>query len=352
MQVQGRELTRLDLERRGGTATLGGVRLVVLDDGPERGQRVLEFRTAAGLRFEVMVDRAMDVGAAEFAGVGVGWRSATGLPHPALSDTDAADGLMPLRSMSGLLVTGGLDHILAAETVGAEQYRYPARTSVTHPIHGRVARIPARLVGYGEQWTGDRCVLWAAGEIVQAAVFGEHLVLHRRWEVDLDGSSVRLVDRVRNAGFADTPHMLLYHVNLGWPLVDEGTRLLADVVDTPWCSDSVAEQGLDHRVLPAPVPGALEQVYQHRLRAGADGRARVGLQNDRLGLRFTLDHDTVALPHLIQWLHLREGGYAVGLEPATHGAAGDTAARQDGSMIWLGHAEERTYRTVLEFDRT
>ena len=49
----------------------------MLDDGTERGIRVLEFRTG-GLRFDVLADRAMDIGLAEFDDLSVGWRSATG----------------------------------------------------------------------------------------------------------------------------------------------------------------------------------------------------------------------------------------------------------------------------------
>src|SRR6185312_13739348 len=161
----------------GDLAAAGGVRAVVLDDGSERGIRVLEFRTGGGLRFDVLVERAMDIGLAEFDDHSVGWRSATGFRHPALHENAGEDGLAWLRSMSGLLVTAGLDHILFGGEVDAAQYHYPPRRTVRHGLHGRVANIPARLTGYGERWDGDRYVLWAEGEVRQAAIFGEHLVL-------------------------------------------------------------------------------------------------------------------------------------------------------------------------------
>jgi hypothetical protein len=31
--------------------------------------------------------------------------------------------------------------------------------------------------------------------------------------------------------------------------------------------------------------------------------------------------------------------------------AGDAAAREDGSMTWLAHGEERSYQTVFRFTR-
>ena len=335
----------------GDLSAAGGVRAVVLDDGSERGIRVLEFRTGAGLRFEVLVDRAMDIGPAEFDDISVGWRSATGFRHPALHEHADEEGLSWLRSMSGLVVTAGLDHTLFGGTVGSEQYHYPPRQTVRHGLHGRIANIPARLTGYGERWDGDRCVLWAEGEVRQAAIFAEHLVLHRRIEADLGGTEIRLTDRVVNAGFDRTSHMFLYHINVGWPLLDQGTRFEAPIAGTPWRSDSVAEQGVSHLLFPGPQAGFVEQVYEHTLTPDADGRTRVRLVNDHLGRSVELDYDPVAFPAFFEWLNLREGAYAVGLEPSTHHVAGDAAARADGSMIWLEHGDQRSYDTTFRFSR-
>jgi hypothetical protein len=41
----------------------------------------------------------------------------------------------------------------------------------------------------------------------------------------------------------------------------------------------------------------------------------------------------------------------MGLEPYTRHVAGDTAAREDGSMIWLSHGEKRRYQRVFRFTR-
>jgi Domain of unknown function (DUF4432) len=76
-------------------------------------------------------------------------------------------------------------------------------------------------------------------------------------------------------------------------------------------------------------------VYEHVIKPDGDGRARARLLNDRLRRGFELDYDPAAFPAFFEWLNLREGAYAVGLEPSTHHVAGDAAARADGSMIWL-----------------
>ena len=345
--------SRSTLARHAGDiSAYGGVRAVVLDNGIERGIRVLEFRTGGGLRFDVMVDRAMDIGLAEFDDISVGWRSPTGFRHPGLHENNDEDGLSWLRSMSGLVVTGGLDHTLFGGEVDATRYRYPPKQTVRHGLHGRVANLPAQLTGYGTTWIDeDRCVLWAEGEVLQATNFGEHLVLRRRVEADLGGTEIRLTDVVTNAGFDPTPHMFLYHVNVGWPLLDKGSRFVADIDETIWQTDSVAEQGVDNLVFDEPLPGFVEQVYEHRLRPDANGRHRTAVVNPVLGRTFELDVDATAFPCFFEWLNLRAGGWAVGLEPSTHHVGGDQAARDDGSMIWLQHDESRRYESTFRFLR-
>src|SRR5262249_56448790 len=100
------------------------------------------------------------------------------------------------------------------------------RTTVGYGLHGRVGGLPARLTGYGERWDGDECVLWAEGEVLQSAVFGEQLVLRRRIEARVGESRFALRDQVENAGHTRTSHMLLYHCNARFPVVDDSSELL------------------------------------------------------------------------------------------------------------------------------
>jgi hypothetical protein len=349
MRLFGRDLDRAQLARYSGDlSALGSVRSVELSDGAERGVRVLEFRTGSGLAFEVLVDRAMDIGPAEHAGRSFGWRSATGFRNPALHEHNDEAGLAWLRSFSGLLVTGGLDHTFGPAEFDADHFRYPFRKTVWNGLHGRVANIPARLIGYGEEWKSDDvCTLWAEGEVRQAAVFGEHLRLRRRVEADLGGNTIRLTDTVTNHGFDLTPHMYLYHVNLGWPLIDEDTRLVAPISRTTFSTDSVRQQRASYQRLPAPQDGFVEQVYLHELVASESGRFEAAVINDRIQMGFHIDWGASEFPYFVEWMHMRAGAYALGVEPSTHSPGGEAAARSDGTMIWLAAGESRSYHTRM-----
>lgn len=331
--------------RTGNLAQFAGVRLSTLGDGAERGVRMLDFRTGSGLRFSVMVDRGMDIGELEHKGRAIGWHSPTGFRHPAYFDPESEDGLGFARSFSGFLATCGLDHVLGAEEVPALNYNYPRRAVARHGLHGRVANLPARLTGYGETWAGDRCILWAEGIVVQAALFGEVLHLHRRIEADLGGDEIRLTDRVVNAGFSPTPHMFFYHVNIGHPVIDDGSRYLAPIREVVWAShaDRYRAQGVGYRTLPGPREGFAEQVWQHDMAADRNGEVEVAVLNDRIGLGLTVVTRRDQLPCAYQWQNFQAGQYVMGIEPSTHHVLGNLAARDRGEMIWLGAGDARDY---------
>lgn len=347
-ELYGQRLNRQDLEERSGSlGQFAGVRLMCLEDGLERGVRVLEFRSGTGLRFTVLVDRAMDIADCEHAGRAIGWHSPAGFRHPGLHDYEGEGGLAWMRSFSGLMMTCGLDHILFMCDVPADNYVYAPRQSVQHSLHGRIGTIPARLSGYGERWEGDRCFLWAEGVVSQGAVFGEHLELHRRIEIEVGSNEIVLSDRVVNRGFYRTPHMFCYHINLGYPLLDKDSRYLAPIDDVVWAAhaDDYRGQGVGYKTLAEPQRGFHEQVWEHEMGCDVDGLVPVALVNDRLDLGFCVTTRKDQFPCQFQWQNLQAGQYAVAIEPATHHVLGNGAARARDEMIWLEHLEERRYQT-------
>ncbi|WP_200329740.1 aldose 1-epimerase family protein [Leucobacter sp. L43] len=333
--------------RTGDLAAFAEIREVVRSNGQERGVRSLQIRNADGLEIEVLIDRAFDIGDVRYRGVPVSWRSGNGYRHPSLHEVESEDGLAWLRTLDGFLVSGGLDHALFGGEYDATHYHYPPKQTVRHGLHGRLSSLPARLLSVDEEWQENGGVLRVRGEVVQATSFGEHLRLRRTIEVDVFGSGFRIDDEVENLGFERTPHMFLYHINVGWPVVDEGSEFHGAIQRHVWKSDSVDEQGAPHDRLIAPERHFVEQVWEHELSAGQDGRHRVALLRSDGNFGVEIDWDASAMPHFFEWQNLREGQYGVGLEPSTHHVSGEAAAREDGTMIWLEHGESRTYRTSI-----
>ncbi len=165
---------------------VASVRRIVLDDGPETGVRALAFSTGGGLDFWVLSDRSLDIGPLWWKGTQLAWQAPAGFRSAALTDLDSEDGRGFSRSLSGFLVTCGLDHT-----------RQPA---AGHPLHGRLPYTPARVTAYGEDWRAAVPVLYVEGEVTQARLGGEVLRLHRRIEAPIGGATFTIRDPVENLG--------------------------------------------------------------------------------------------------------------------------------------------------------
>jgi len=351
VKLYGEARSRRDIAASSGSfAQFAGVRLMVLEDGVERGIRMLEFRSGTGLRFTVLVDRALDIADCDYRGMAIGWHSPSGFRHPGLHEYEGEGGLGWMRSFSGLMVTCGLDHILFMHEEAADHYNYKPRQTIKHSIHGRVGTIPAKLTGYGERWEGDECYLWCEGVVTQGTVFGEHLELTRRIEIKAGTNDIKLTDRVINRSFYRTPHMYCYHINVGHPVLADGSRYLAPVRDVVWAAhagDDYKKQNVGYHTLPAPQMQFHEQVWQHEMEADANGEVPVALVNDKLGIGFEVVTRKDQFPCMYEWQNLQAGQYAFGIEPATNHVLGHGTARERGELIWLEHSEERCYDSTF-----
>ncbi len=337
--IHGATLTRRALARRvGRLEQVAGVRLATLGDGSERGVRVLEFRTGTGYEFDVLVDRALDVGRCEFRGHALAWLSATGVAGPWYSEPM---GLGWFRSWGGgMLTTCGLDHTLLGGVDDATHFHQDVRATEEYGLHGRIGFLPARLTGYGERWEGDDCVLWAEGVVRQAAVFGEALELRRRIEARVGDSCFAVHDEVVNVGFDPTTHMYLYHVNVGWPVVDEGADFL---IPAAAGAPVATYPTVDYRRITAPTAGFREECYEHAVVAEPDGTVPVAVVNRALGLGAYQIHRRDQFPFHTMWRMLGEGAYAVAMEPTTNRDAGRFDARRRGELAFLAPGEARRY---------
>jgi hypothetical protein len=339
-ELFGARYTRAELLRRvGRLEQAAGVRLVTLGDGQERGVRVLEFRTGSGFAFDVVADRSFDVGRCEFRGQPLSWQSNAGIVGPWYYEPDEWGWFRAWGG--GMVVTCGLDHTLVPGEDTAAHFNQPhVREAVRYGLHGRVGGLPARLTGYGERWDGDACVLWAEGEVAQSAVFGEQLVLRRRIEARVGESCFTIHDEVRNTGYTRVSHMLLYHCNAGFPVVDEGAELLVPSSRTT-TDYGVPVEG--YQVMSGPVPGATEACFEHELIAEPAGTVPVALVNRALGLGVYQVFHIAQLPHHTVWRMLGEGTYALAMEPSTNRDAGRWDARERGELQWLEPGEARQY---------
>jgi len=340
VRLYGETLSSRDLRRRvGRLGQAFGIEPFVFDDGPARGVRALRVRAGSGLSFDVLPGRGMDLGVAEYRGVPLAWLSPASVVG---SQHYEPEGEGWLRSFGGgLLVTCGL------QNVGDPSERNGEKLG----LHGRISNTPASNVSHETGWDGEGCIIKVRGEVRESRVFGGDLVLRRGISVRAGEPRIFIEDTVTNEGFDPQPLMLLYHINLGWPLLNEGSRLDGPgrTGESPEPRDEEARTGLETwDRFGGPTPGFRERVFHHRPVADAGGQAEARLENPALGIGFAVRFRPEELPEMAQWTMTGEGTYVVGLEPATCRGGGYAAEEEAGRVVWLEPGESRSYRLELE----
>lgn len=324
------------LDYVGDLSQVAGIRLGEWSDGVERGLRVADVRTGSGLTFSVLLERGMDIGSAAYKGMPLAWVSPAGWAHPMYFEPE---GLGWLRTFGGGLLTGcGLTYLGAAGEDEGEQLG----------LHGRLSHLPARHVRVDEAWQGDQCEFWVEGEMRQARVFGENLRLKRRITAGLGGNKISIHDRVENLGAQASPLMILYHINLGFPCLDETSELQA-APHTVVARDAAAAAGLGEWMhFQKPSAGYAEQVFYHDLPADGNGWASLRLFNQTRGLGIRVRFQKSSLPNLAEWKMMGQGTYVCGLEPANCLAGGRASERARGTLQYLQPGEQRDFQVEIE----
>ncbi|MBI1387548.1 MAG: DUF4432 family protein [bacterium] len=333
-KLYGVSWNRRQLEKYAGASwQTGGVRKLRFAEGPEDGVEVLQFDNGAGLRFDVMPSRALDIAGASFCGAPLCYNTPSGESHPAHFDSHGLGWLETFPA--GLVTTCGLTY------AGA-----PCDDAGALGLHGRIAHQQAREIKYGVEWTGNRKRLFAEGVMKESVLFGPNLTMTRRITAEAGEPVIQIVDRVRNDGFERQPLMMVYHINLGFPVLSEQSEV--------WINSSVrardphSEEHIDGwNRFESPVPNVPEQLFYHDVKRDSKGYAHAALVNpafnQKQGLGVLIRYHGGNLPRFAQWKNIRAGAYVCGLEPCNCGVEGRAVERERGTLQYLRPGEEKEF---------
>ncbi len=296
------------------------------------GMRIIEAYNSSGLCFTLLPDRGLDIWAASYKGIPLTWIS-QGSPFP--SDF----GLSWLRQFNGgLLTTCGLTHVGPPES--------DESTGEYRDLHGRYSRLRAHEISLERHWYGSEDYsVWLTGIVSESSMFGEQLVLRRSVGLELGRPTITLWDTVTNVGDTPTPLMVLYHFNLGFPLIKAGTLLHTPNLAV-YARDEPARLGLsrwwEYREAEAR---SQEQVYFHHLKAKSNGFTRIMIGDDQCAI--VLDWDTTALPYFTQWKNARQAMYVSGIEPGNCIPEGRNSAQRSHRLMILEPGQEMRFAVSL-----
>ncbi|WP_026966890.1 aldose 1-epimerase family protein [Algoriphagus terrigena] len=323
---------------------IGGIETSVVDNGAGRGVRIAWINTGAGLRYKLVLDRGMDILDAFHNQYSLAWISRAGMTSPQPFSNQGIDWLRTFGG--GLLTTCGLSNAGGPNT----------DESGSRGLHGNYSNSPAELVSIRQPniHSGDLSFEIVA-RVRETTTFGPSLEMLRSISGKIGSAEIHIKDTVTNRGNTPAPHMLLYHINCGWPLIDDGTRIVwkGEIVpegNAGTCTHVGTDFNREHQFTRCAPPLDEHSGYGEDVACIIPDSDQVvcGYANDNLALGLKITFSKTQMPWLINWQHWGKNEYVTALEPATHPPVGQTAVRENGTLILLEPGESRTYDLKLE----
>ncbi len=263
---------------------IASLRRYTMTEGRERGLDVIDCDNG-NLRFLLNVSKGLDIMQMYHKGQNVSFVSRNGFTAENIDFMSRFEG--------GMLYTCGLDSV-----GGREGY----------VAHGTYHTFPAQVVT-------ARCD--EQGIVVEAivrdtALFGQNFLMKRRITSEVGSDCVEVKDSLTNLSFQDQEYCLLYHVNVGYPMLDAGAVVRLDEKSscgrTAW-----ATQNMETRFeMEEPVVDTEETCYFIEM-----NRPQASVVNRNIGKEFVLEYSGDTLPCFVEWKCMVSGDYALGLEPCT-----------------------------------
>lgn len=273
----------INRKKLGNFAQVCEVKRLTYNSGIEKGLNILEISNGL-LNFTLLEDRCLDIGQLFHKGTNISFITKNGFYSPKAAFVNAFCG--------GMLYTCGLDSLSMRDG---------------HEMHGRIHNVPAKIESI-------RCdeKIEVIALIKDTALFGQNLELRRKIETEYNTDKITITDTLKNAGYKESGYALLYHINIGYPMLDSITKIKADIIKTEGSTEWAEKNKPLCLSMEEPVDNAMEQVFYHTLKEG-----KVEIINEKINKTLTIFYDNKVLPFLAEWKSIASGDYALAIEPST-----------------------------------
>lgn len=306
-----------------------GVEEMRLVGGKADGMRILTVRNGKGLEFTISADRCGDISRLTFKGDNFSYFGPCGYVAPQYYDGKGAGFLKSFTA--GFFTTCGLTAVGSPCVDNGEEL----------PLHGTISNIPCENIYYFI----ENEEIHIKATVRDAAPFAHKLILEREYVCPLDKNVIYMTDKIKNIGSEDTPLEVLYHCNMGYPLLSESAEVVipASKVDP---RDDHAKDGIENCLLmEKPQRGYQEMCFYHTL----SGEPTVSIFNKEIGKGLNMSFDTNELKCFTEWKMMGEQEYVLGLEPGNCYPDGRNVMRETGMLEFLKPGEEKVHHLTFEF---
>lgn len=298
--------------------------------GKGDGIRLLEVNNGNGIMFTLSLDRAGDIARLYKDGRNLGFFAPCGYVAPTYYDKEGAGFLKSFTA--GFLTTCGLTAVGSPCEDNGEVL----------PLHGNISHTPCENVNW---WIDDSIHIRIT--VRDASLFGHKLLLTREFECPVGGDEIKMTDTVRNIGDEETPYMILYHFNMGYPLLSENSKVSVKSKGvTP--RNERAKEGLDKAlIMEKPQSGFVEQCYYYDM----EDEAYAEIYSPEIDTKLSLSFDKNELPFFTEWKMMGKGEYVLGLEPGNCNPDGRDIMRKEGKLQFLKAGEEKTQTVTIKITK-
>ncbi len=292
--------------------------------GKGDGLRLYEITNGLGLELTISPDRNGDITRLRYKGVNMNYFSPCGYVAPPYYDNVGSNWLSSFTA--GFLTTCGLESVGTPCTDEGEVL----------PLHGSIANHPAEQ----SYWTEEEDSYVIHSVTKDETIFGRKLRLSRTLSISKAENTFTIRDTIENTGDRIEPFEILYHMNMGYPLLDEDSIVKIPSKEVTPRDDHAAED-LEHWMrMEKPTAGYKERCYYHKF-AGEKGHAEI--YQPKLDTKLCIDFNAEELDGFVEWKMMGVRDYVLGLECGNCYPDGRDVMRKTGMLKFLEPGQSVTY---------
>lgn len=296
--------------------------------GKGDGMRLLEVNNGKGLELTVSLDRAADISRLRFRGINMSYFSPCGYVAPAYYDCVGGNWLKSFTA--GFLTTCGLRAVGSPCVDEGEEL----------PLHGTIANQPAESA----YWLEENGELVVRATVKDEGIFAPKLRLMREIRVSLEKNDVTICDTIENTGDTKQPLEILYHMNMGYPLLDEDSVVEIPSIGVTPRDDHAAEDIENWMHMIKPEAGYVERCYYHKF----EKEGKASIYQPKLGQGLEITFDAEELDGFVEWKMMGVRDYVLGLECGNCYPDGRDVMRRMGMLKFLEPDEKKTYQVKVK----
>ena len=317
-----------ELNYVGNEAQLYSVEEVTLHNNKREGTRILIVKNKCGLEMRINLDRCFDICYLSLKGTNLCYITPNGVVNSKYYDDKGAGFLKSFTA--GFLTTCGLTQVGSPNNDNGEEL----------PLHGTISNTPVDRYCYDV--LDNEIILKAI--ILDEGIFSHKLKLTRTIKVSLNENNFSIHDLIENRGDQVVPFEILYHMNLGYPLLDENLVLNIPSTKVEFRIEE-AEKYRNYLEIEKPTNNFVERCYYHYFK---DSDVKVTAYNPKIKKGINIIYSNQVLPYFVEWKMNGIRDYVLGLEPGNCLPDGRNVMRAKNTLDFIKPNEKKEFNIKIE----